>query len=46
MWQPGPPYSHGTYSSVINIYIFTEDTIKPIIKRVSLLSSPSMHIIY
>ena len=30
--RPGPPYSHGLNSSVINIYILTEDTVKSIIK--------------
>ena len=30
--SPGPTYSHDTYSSVINIYMLTEDTTKSIIK--------------
>ena len=44
--EPGAPYSHGTNSSVINIYMLTEDTIKLTINIVTLLSSPSIHIIY
>ena len=32
--KPGPPYYHGPNSSVINIYMLTEDTVKSIIQLV------------